>query len=345
MVAGGMKRRIGQGLALLLSISTLTTFVMLSVSLARKPFAALWVERETESLILRIDRMIAAEVDQDWLDTRIEAVLAEEPRDWSRIDLILEVAEKEKISPDPALAARMESARESDGAMLHRTKLCLRCAVDAKDCPDLDTLKICNFPLELTPVGDGIAILRNIRAWEAGDPVDDLEVGLAALGLAATVAIPVTGGSFVTVKAGTTALRVARRMGSLTKSFEAVLWKQVRALDFPRLHGTMGDLGHIHRATGSYAETIGFLRHIDVPADTSRLASLARAGGKRARGAVEVLGKSRALRATFRWSDEVLYAIKLMVATLVQMGLVVLALVNRTLRYILLRHIGRGNGS
>ncbi len=343
-----MKKRIGQGLALLLGISTLTTVVMLSVSLvslARKPFAALWVERETESLILRIDRMIAAEVDQDWLDTRIEAALAEEPRDWSRMDLILEIAEKEEISPDPPLAARMESARKSDGAMLHRTKFCLRCAIDANDCPDLDTLKVCNFPLELTPVGDGIAILRNIQAWKAGDPVDDLEVGLAALGLVATVAVPVTGGSFVTVKAGTTALRVARRMGSLTKSFEAVLWKQVRALDFSRLHGTMSDLGRIHHATGSYAETIGFLRHIDVPADTSRLASLARAGGKRARAAVEVLGKSRALRATLRWSDEVLYAIKLIVATLVQVGLAALALLNRTLRYIILRHIGRGNGS
>ena len=92
MVTGGMKRRIAQGLAVLLSISTLATILMLGVSLVRNPFAAPWVERETEALALRIDRMIATEVDQDWIDTRLEAALAEEPRDWFRIDLIQERA-------------------------------------------------------------------------------------------------------------------------------------------------------------------------------------------------------------------------------------------------------------
>lgn len=88
MATGGMKRRVARGLAVLLSISTLATLLMLGVSLARNPFAAPWVERETEALALRIDRMIAAEVDRDWVDARLEAALAEEPRDWSRIDLI-----------------------------------------------------------------------------------------------------------------------------------------------------------------------------------------------------------------------------------------------------------------
>ena len=106
-----MKRRIAQGLAVLLGISTLATLLMLGVSLARNPFAVPWVERETEALALRIDRMIATEVDRDWVDTRLDAALAEEPRDWSRINLIQEIATTEKIPPDPALAAKVDSAR------------------------------------------------------------------------------------------------------------------------------------------------------------------------------------------------------------------------------------------
>ena len=232
MATGGMKRRVAQGLAVLLSISTLATLLMLGVSLARNPFAAPWVERETEALSLRIDRMIAAEVDRDWVDARLEAALAEEPRDWSRIDLIQEIARNEKVSPDPALAARVDSARGSDTEMLRRTERCLRCALDVADCPDPDTLAACNLPLELTPVGDANALRRNFQAWTTGDPTDNLEVGLAVVGLGATAAAVFTGGGSLPVKAGTSALRVARRTGNLTKSFQAALLEQVRALDF-----------------------------------------------------------------------------------------------------------------
>ena len=369
MVTGGMKRRIAQGLAVLLSISTLATILMLGVSLVRNPFAAPWVERETEALALRIDRMIATEVDQDWIDTRLEAALAEEPRDWFRIDLIQEIARKEKTSPDPALAARMDSARESDTRMLRRTERCLRCALDVADCPDPDTLAACNLPLELTPVGDVNALRRNFQAWATGDPVDNLEVGLAVVGLGATGAAVFTGGGSLTVKAGTSALRVARRTGNLTKSFQAALLKQFRALGFQwgkvpawlvrgngidelvrnhealsRFRTTVADLGRIHHETGSYAGTISLLRHIDSPAEADRLARLVEAGGQRARAAIEVLGKSRALRTTRRLSDAVVSAIKLIAATVVQMGLAALVLLNRGLRSAILTHVGRDNG-
>ena len=340
-----MKRRIAQGLAVLLGISTLATLLMLGVSLVRNPFAVPWVERETEALALRIDRMIATEVDRDWVDTRLDAALAEEPRDWSRINLIQEIARKEKFPPDPALVARVDSARESDTEMLRRTERCLRCALDVADCPDPGTLAACNLPLELTPVGDVNALRRNFQAWTTGDPTDQLEVGLAVVGLGAAAAAVFTGGGSLPVKAGASALRVARRTGNLTESFQAALSGQVRALDFQwkevpvwlvrgdgidalvrnpealsRFRTTVADLGRIHHETGSYAETIGLLRHIDSPAEAGRLAHLVEAGGQRARAAIEVLGKSRALRATRRLSDAVVSAIKLIAATVVQMG-------------------------
>ena len=365
-----MKIRIAQGAAVLLSIGTLATLLMLGVSLARHPFAAPWVEREAEALALRLDRMIATEVDRDWVDARLEAALAEEPRDWSRIDLVQEIARKEKIPPDPALAARVDSARGSDTEMLRRTKRCLRCALDVADCPDPGTLAACNLPLELTPVGDVNALRRNFQAWTTGDPTDHLEVGLAVVGLGATAAAVVTGGGSLTVKAGTSALRVARRTGHLTKSFQAALLGQIRALDFQwekvpawlvrgngigalvrnhealsRFRTTVADLGRIHRGTGSYAETIGLLRHIDSPAEAGWLAHLVEAGGQHARAAIEVLGKSRALRATRRLGDAVVSTIKLIVATVVQMGLAALALLNRGLRSAILARAGRDHRS
>ena len=131
-------------MAVLLGVSTLATLLMLGVSLARNPFAAPWVELETKALALRIDRMIAAEVDRDWGDARLEATLAE-PRDWSRIDLIRKIARRENVSPEPALAARVDSARGSDTEMLRRTERCLRCALDVADCPDPGTVVACNF--------------------------------------------------------------------------------------------------------------------------------------------------------------------------------------------------------
>ena len=108
-----------------------------------------------------------------------------------------------------------------------------------------------------------------------------------------------------------------------------------------RFRTTVADLGRIHHETGSYAGRIGLLRHIDNPAEAGRLASLVEAGGQRARAAIEVLGKSRALRATRRLGDAVVSAIKLIAATVLQMGLADLVLLNRGLRSAILTHVGR----
>ena len=354
-----MKRRIVRGVQVVLSIGTFGTILMLIVSLARGPFVAPWMEREAEALALRLDQMISEKVDQGWIDVRLETALAEEPRDWLGIDLTLEVAAAEQLSPDPALAARVESARETDAVTLSRVKRCARCALDIAECSDLGILATCNIPLELTPIGDVNALRRNLLAWMEGEPVDDLEVGLAALGLAATSAILVTGGGSATLKTGAATLRVARRAGVLTKSFETALLRQVRALNpqwsnvpawlarggedaarvldldaLSRLGTSVADLGRIHRATGSVAGTLDLLRHVDSPAEATRLARIAEAIGPRTRAAFAVLGKSRVFRAALRLSDEIIAVIVLIIATLVQAaGLAASVVLNRRLRF------------
>ena len=60
MAVGGLKMRIAEGLATLLSIDTLATIPMPGVALARQPFAVPGVERESGAFVLRIGRAMAA---------------------------------------------------------------------------------------------------------------------------------------------------------------------------------------------------------------------------------------------------------------------------------------------
>lgn len=365
------------GLLALLSISIL----MLILSLARKPFSTPWVEREPEAITLRLDRMIAAEVDQDWTDARLEAALAEDPRDWFKIDLILEVAATEQVSPDPALKAQMESARKADEAMLRRVDRCAQCASDTAKCLDLRTLAICNVLSEVGRIGDVKTLVRNAKAQMAGEQVDYHEVGIAFLGLGygvLRIAGPMVGlpsPAVKMVKRGVKLLRrrvkgaqsVQRRSVFLTENFEKEFYRQVRALDLQwskipawiargggdvaqvlnpvtlsRLRETVADLGRIYHATGSSLDgTWRLLRHVDSPADATRVAHLAEtAGAARTHQAFDVLGKPGVFRAMVRLSDAVIAAIIWIIATVVlAAGLVASVLLNQNLRRALRRSV------
>lgn len=365
------------GLLALLSISIL----MLILSLARKPFSTPWVEREPEAITLRLDRMIAAEVDQDWTDARLESALAENPHDWFKIDLILEVAMAEQVSPDPALKAQMESARKADEAMLRRVDRCAQCASDTAKCLDLRTLAICNVLSEVGRIGDVKTLVRNAKAQMAGEQVDYHEVGIAFLGLGygvlgiagSMVGIPppavkmVKGGVKLLRRRVKVARGVQRRPVFLTESFEKEFYRQVRALDLQwskipawiargggdvaqvlnpvtlsRLRETVADLGRIYHATGNSLDgTWRLLRHVDSPADATRVARLAEtAGAARTHQAFHVLGKPGVFRAMVRLSDAVIATIIWIIATLVlAAGLVASVLLNQNLRRALRRFV------
>lgn len=341
------------GLLALLSIS----IVMLILSLARKPFSVPWVEREPEGITLRLDQMIAAEVDQDWIDARLKAALAEDPRDWFKIDLILEVAAAEQVSPDLALKAQMESARKADEAMLRHVDRCAQCASDTAKCLDLRTLAICNVLSEVSTIKDVKTLVQNAKAQMAGEQVDYHEVGVAFLGIGygvlrvagSMVGIPPP--TVKMVKWGVRLLRrrvkvargVQRRTVFLTESFEKEFYRQVRALDLQwskipawvargggdvaqvlnpvtlsRLRETVADLGRIYHAIPSLDGTWRLLRHVDSSADAARVARLAETvGAPRTHQAFHVLGKPRVFRAMVRLSDAVIATIIWIIATVV----------------------------
>lgn len=363
------------GLLALLSISIL----MLILSLVRKPFSTPWVERETETITLRLDQMIAEEVDQAWTDARLEAALAEDPRDWFKIDLILEVAAAEQVSPDPALKAQMESARKADEAMLRHVDRCAQCASDTAKCLDL-YLAICHALSEVGPIRDVKTLVRNAKAQMAGEQVDYHEVGIAFLGLGygvlgiagSMVGIPPP--AVKMVKRGVKLLRrrakvargVQRRSVFLTENFEKEIYRYVRALDLQwskipawvargggdvaqvlnpvtlsRLRETVADLGRIYHATPSLDGTWRLLRHVDSSADAARVARLAETvGAPRTHQAFHVLGKPRVFRAMVRLSDAVIATIIWIIATVVlAAGLVASVLLNQNLRLSLRRFV------
>ena len=361
------------GLLVLLSIS----IVMLTLSLARKPFSVPWVEREPEGITLRLDQMIAEEVDQAWTDARLEAALAEDPRDWFKIDLILEVAAAEQVSPDPALKAQMESARKADEAMLRHVDRCAQCASDTAKCLDL-YLAICHALSEVGPIRDVKTLVRNAKAQMAGEQVDYHEVGIAFLGLGYRVlgiAGSMVGIPPPAVKMGVKLLRrrvkvargVQRRTVFLTENFEKEFYRYVRALDLQwskipawvargggdvaqvlnpvtlsRLRETVADLGRIYHATPSLDGTWRLLRHVDSSADAARLARLAETvGASRTHQAFHVLGKPRVFRAMVRLSDAIIATIIWITATVVlAAGLVASVLLNQNLRRALRCFVG-----
>ena len=341
------------GLLALLSISIL----MLILSLARKPFSTPWVDREPEALTLRLNQVIAAEVDQDWTNDRLKAALAEDPRDWFKIDLILEVAAAEQVSPDPALKAQVESARKTDEALLRRVDLCAQCASDTAKCLDLRTLAICKALSDVGRIGDVKTLVRNAKAQMAGEQVDYHEVGIAVLGIGSGVLS--IAGSMVgipppavkMVKRGVRLLRrrvkvargIRRKPVFLTENFEKDFYRQVRALDLQwrkvpawvargggdvaqvlnlvtlsRLRETVADLGRIYHATPSLDGTWRLLRHVDSSADAARVARLTETVGvPRTHQAFHVLGKPHVFRAMVRLSDDVVATIIWITATVV----------------------------
>lgn len=313
---------------------------MLCVSAAQLLFRVpFYVEREAGELSRRLDRMIAEEADAEWIHARLGTALARDPRDWSDIDLILEIAGDIGVAPDPALAAQVEQAREKDHAIWRRALRCGACVMNIDRCPDFGTLVLCRIGIELVPVvGDASVLLRNANAWRKNEPVDELETGLAIVGLASTAV------AMAPVKAGATATRVALRARLLQPPLVDALTRQGRALalrwdklgDFvagraglgeivdsralAKFRDSVADLGRLRRAAGSNVDALRLLRVVDKPGDAARLARVAeKAGPSRTVKAVRALPKYRVLRVSIRLSDYAIQAIAWAVALAVQL--------------------------
>lgn len=99
---------------------------------------------------------------------------------------------------------------------------------------------------DVVGIGDVRDLVR--EGWHAarGEPVDELLVGLSAVGLAVTGATWVLAGTPAPVRAGLTLVKGARRAGRLSAPLAASIGASVRAaVDLPALQRAMGAVGKL----------------------------------------------------------------------------------------------------
>ncbi|MCK9513257.1 MAG: hypothetical protein M0R28_18800 [Pigmentiphaga sp.] len=183
----------------------------------------------------------------------------------------------------------------------------------------------CQVAVELTPVGDFRSLGRAAGAYWQDEEVDYLDVGLATVGLAATVGAVASFGTTYGAKVGAGVLKAARRTGAISAplgrhfrrltagmvDFRRVPKEGLRspagwlkAVDAARLRafgGSMADLGAISARQGP-VQALRVLRQADSPGQLAALRRGSDAMEGRFPATLKMLGKSRVIGAASRWS-------------------------------------------
>jgi hypothetical protein len=176
---------------------------------------------------------------------------------------------------------------------------------------------------DLTVVGDVRDIVHEGGLMIAGQPYDELMLGLATVGVVATGATVATGGAGLPVKLGLSVLKVAHRAGHLTTGLGRSLGRAMReAVDFGQLGGVtkaalrldsaavrdaaartirrassgnlsrmVGDVRHIADVTGP-GEGVRLLRYARSSEELADLSQMSTRFGRTTRGVVELTGRT-----------------------------------------------------
>lgn len=355
-----MAARLARALLTLLLIGALALSGARLRALAQSPAGSVMVERSADGLRAATERALMRAAAEGAIEARLEALLSAEPRDWPAIEAVEAVAAERGIALPEALAARRTALHAADHGLAAAAGRCVACAWDPRAC-DLSAALLCGVGINLTPLGDVAALARAGLDHALGREVDEVDVILSAVGLAAVVLIPATGGTSATVKAGAGMVRTVWRMGRLAPALADVLRGAARqGLDWARLPAarSAGDVAAAlrpaalapamdlardaarMRAAGGIGPAVRLLSAATTPAEARRLANAAEALGPRSVGALEVLGRARLLRLTLRLADEVWWAVAGIFAALsalagaagAALGAALLRALRRTLR-------------
>ena len=290
-----------------------------------QPGASLLIERGISGLEASYERALTREATPEALAARLTARLDEGPRDWVVIGALTDLAAAQNVDLPPDVIARRDALDAEDNGWIATGVACASCAWDLRDC-DLSAALACGVAVNLTVLGDLVALTREGGHYMAGSEVDQVDVGIAFVGLAATGLVVVTGGTSLAVKGGSALLRVAHRTGRLAPDMLAVFrrafafgidWARVPAVrnadDLVRVArpavlrpavDVAQDLGRLNARLGT-RQALHLMGAIDTPAEAAAIARAAEGLGPRTLGAFEMLGKSRFLRLGVRLSDEV----------------------------------------
>lgn len=321
-----LARRLARaGLTALLALSCLG-LVLTSAKILRDPLARPVIERGKDEIAAAMDRAMSREATPELIAAKLRELMSEQPRNWIAIDAVEAVAAERSVPLPADLAQAVKAARDRDQGWIAETQACLRCAWDINTCSIGDAL-LCKAPLMLTPVDDVRGLAKGATDYASGQDIDQLDLGLSVVGLGATGLILATGGSSATLKLGSGVVKLARGMRILTPGLtemgtravaRGIDWGALGAVrgldDLPRvvrsaelrpLTAVATDLGRVAGATDP-TTALHLLRYVDDAPDARRIANASEALGPKTVGRIEVLGKSRFLRATLRLSNATL---------------------------------------
>jgi len=339
---------LGRAARAVLLLWSAATIAAAGWAVSQNPFASAMVARSAEDAAAALDRAVARTVDAEWLTPRLEAAVA--AGDPDEADVLLRLGDAHGVAvPDD-----IRAAAEAVGDRGRGLAACGTCALDSGACADLAQLAVCNLSVEMTTLGDLNALRRGLGDHMAGTPVDRVDVGLGLLGLGATGAIVVSGGTGAGVKVGASFLRLARRADLLSPGLRAsvddavrgaVRWNEAgRAVRGEVAPAALLDTARTARAGAiardaarlawntSPADGLALMRLADDPAELAGLARLSDAAGAATRPGVRAIGKARALRTLARVSDLALAAVGLLALAAAQIGALLAMLLRRALR-------------
>lgn len=147
-----------------------------------------------------------------------------------------------------------------------------------------------SFAADLTLWGDVRDLANQGDHWLRGETVDPLMVGLATAGVGATAASWAAFGTPVTVRAGLTGLKLARRTGALGVRLGDELLHLMKNGRKAQAMSAVADLGRAGLKGGTRATLVG-LRQADSAADLAKLRRLSEAKGGQTLAILRTIGR------------------------------------------------------
>ena len=206
-----------------------------------------------------------------------------------------------------------------------------------------------------------------------GQPYDKLIFGMAAIGVGLSESQLFSFGATTLVKVGASIVKVAKKMGKLSRSFvwiataklsKAIDFKSLRRLDYsspsavkkeakkiakslntPYLKKVFKNIDAIHKNTDSYADTIALLKYVDDPKDLQRVANISRKYKKNTKVVFKVLGK-KVIKGIVKGTARIIKWTSLLIAQMISLVISILmgifAFFTKwfTCRHLLLKYVG-----
>lgn len=308
----------------LLALASAGALIWQGYTLASNPAVQWLAAKPVDQVRQVLTKALATAATPLAVDEALAQALAETPADWPVIDGLLEYQQERGIALAPAREAEIAERRREEVGWIAQGKACWRCTLDPDNCQPSLAL-VCNVAVELTPVGDFRSLGRAAGAYWQDQAVDYLDVGLATVGLVATVGSVASFGAAYGAKVGAGVLKVARKAGAVSAPLSRHFRRMTNGMvDFGRLPkngmrspksllnvvdtvrlrafgASMSDLGAISARQGP-AQALRVLRQADSPGQLAALRRGSDAMDSRFPATLRVLGKSRVIGAASRWS-------------------------------------------